>query len=173
MKKRIIPKKNYIILLLIAVFVVAICMYLVSWYKTIDNYYKTNSVISEVLNDIDSESLSSYLLDNPNVIMYLSSSSDLEIKDFEKKLKKEIVSKQINDSIIYIDVDEIKNSEISNILVTSYLSKPLKKVSSISSPNFVAFKNGEIVDILSFSDEELNIIDVLKFLKRNEVIEND
>lgn len=173
MKKREIPKSNYLILLVIIVTVVGLCFYLTSWYKTIDEYYKTNSIISEVLPEIETETFSSFLLDNPDIIVYISSSSDSNVKTFEKQFKKVIVEYSLNTSVIYFDTDKETNINGLETLVNNYMSKVLKKITVISSPNLIRFKDGEIVDILYTKDSTITKSDVVKFLERNEVIEDD
>ena len=173
MKKREIPKKNYFILLVIIAAVVGLCFYLTSWYKTIEEYYKTNSVISEVLPEIETETFSSFLLDNPDIVVYISSSSDSDVKTFERQFKKLIVEYSLNSNIIYFDIDKDTNINGLETLVNSYMSKSLKKVTNIPTPNLIRFENGEIVDILYVKTPNINKNDAIKFLERNEVIEND
>ena len=58
-------------------------------------------------------------------------------------------------------------------LVNNYMSKSLKKVTNIPVPNLIRFENGEIVDILYVKNYNITKNDAIKFLERNEVIEND
>jgi len=171
MKKREISKKNYLILLVVIAAVVGLCFYLTSWYKTIEEYYKTNSVISEVLPEIETETFSSFLLDNPDIVVYISSSSDSDVKTFERQFKKMIVEYSLNSNIIYFDIDKEANNNGLEILVNNYMSKSLKKVTNISVPNLIRFKNGEIVDILYIKEATITKNDAIKFLERNEVLE--
>lgn len=173
MKKREIPKKNYLILFIIVIAVVGLCFYLTSWYKTIDQYYKTNSIISEVLPEIETETFSSFLLDNPDIVVYIASSSDSSVKTFEKQFKKVIADNSLNSNIIYFDTDKENNNNGLEVLVSNYMSKTLKKVKNIVSPNLIRFKDGEIVDILYVKSSTITKNDAIKFLERNEVIEND
>ncbi|MEG2251129.1 MAG: DUF6568 family protein, partial [Bacilli bacterium] len=85
MKLRNIPKKNYIILAAIFIMTIIATFYFASWYNALNEYYKTNSVITEVISEMESETLSSYIMDNPETIIYLSSSTDMNVKKFEKK----------------------------------------------------------------------------------------
>lgn len=173
MKKREIPIKNYLILTVIIIGVVGLCFYLASWYDTISEYYKTNSVISEVLPEIETDTFSSFLLDNPNIIVYTSSSSDSDVKTFENQFKKLIIEHSLNSSIIYFNTDKVDNENGLSLLATNYMSKSLKKVTTIASPNLICFKDGEIVDILYIKETSITKKDVVNFLERNEVIEDD
>ena len=53
------------------------------------------------------------------------------------------------------------------------MSKSLKKVTTIASPNLICFKDGEIVDVLYIKETNITKKDVVNFLERNEVIEDD
>lgn len=172
MKKRIIPKKNYIIMFVITILVVVLTLYLSAWYKTIKEYYENNSVLTGVVNEIDEMSMPSYLLDNPNIVIYLASSNDSSIKSFEKKMKKYIKDNDLKNEIIYFDTTGLENNQINNIFI-GYASSTLKNLRNISVPNMLYFENGEIVDILYFKKKTIIKNDVISFLERNNVIIND
>ena len=173
MKKREVPKKNYLIFLVLSVFIVCLCFYLATWYKTLNEYYKNNSVIVEVLSEIEANSFSSFLLDNPDILVYISSSKDSEVKSFEKKIKKFIIDNNLSSEIVYFDVSKEENSLGLMMLKENYLSQKLSKLKEIKHPNLVKIEDGVIVDILYTKKTAINKIDVEKFLKRNELLEND
>lgn len=172
MKKREIPKKNYIIMVIVVAVTVCLTFYLALWYKTIKEYYQNNSVIAEVLSEIEEESLSSYLLDNPTTLIYVASSNDQEIKSFEKKFKKYITDNNLNNEIVYFDINGLDNNHINNVLV-NYTSSSLEKLKNIVVPNLIYFENGEIVDILYIKKTNIKKIDIVSFLERNNVIIDD
>lgn len=172
MKKRHVPIKNYIILVFIVLAVLALTFYLAAWYKTIKEYYQNNSVIAGVISKIEVESLPSYLLDNPTTIIYIASSNDQEVKDFEKKFKKYIIDENLNYEIIYLDVNGLTSDYIDESLL-KYSSSSLKKMKKIITPNLIYFENGEISDILYVKENTIKKSDVVKFLERNNVVEDD
>ena len=59
------------------------------------------------------------------------------------------------------------------MLKENYLSKNLSKLKEIKHPNLVRIKDGVIVDILYTKRTTINKIDVEKFLKRSELLNND
>ena len=59
------------------------------------------------------------------------------------------------------------------MLKENYLSQKLSKLKEIKHPNLVRIEDGVIVDILYTKKTAINKIDVEKFLKRNELLEND
>lgn len=172
MAKRKIPMKNYILMIIISIVVVVLTFYLVEWYETIKKHYQNTSVVAELLPKIESESIESYLLDNGEVIIYVSKSNDQTIKDFEKKFKKYISSNDLVDNIIYFDAVDLEQEYI-NDLFTRYIGPTFKKFKQIVVPNLIYFSNGEIVDILYVKENEITMSAVKKFMKRNNVIVND
>lgn len=159
-------------MLVVVVAVVILTFYISSWYKTIKSYYESNSVIPEVVSSIDGESLSNYLLDNPKIILYLASSSDVDVKSFEKKFKKYIVDNNLNDDILYLDTLELTQDEVDK-LILSHTKSTLKRFNSIAVPNLICFEDGRVVDILYTKKKHINKDDMINFLERNDVLSND
>ena len=172
-KERIIPKKNYFIVVLLFVVLIGFTLYCSSWYKEITEYYNNNSVITEVASEINLESLSSFLQDNPETIIYVSASNDLNVKPFEKKFKKYIVENNMNDSIVYLDLAKEENNKAIDTIMNNYLPSKLKNMSDIHIPNIIYFKDGMIEDILYRKKTSIDKTDVVNFFSRNELIEND
>lgn len=172
MKRKDIPKKNYIIMGIIVVVTICLTFYLAVWYKTIKEYYQNNSVVVEVISEIEEETISSYLLDNPTIVMYIASSDDQSIKTFEKKFKNYIVENDLNNEIVYFDTDDLENQYVSD-LIMPYVGPKLKKLKSIVVPNMVYFENGEIVDVLYNKNTTLTKQAMIEFLERNNVITDD
>lgn len=172
MKRREIPKKNYLIMGFIVVITICLTFYLALWYKTIKDYKQNNSVIVEILSQIEEESISSYLLDNPTTVMYLASSNNQEIKSFERKFKKYIVDNDLRNEIVYFDTIGLESEYINGLLV-NYAGPSLKKLKNIVVPNLIFFENGVIVDILYVKEFNITKNDMINFLQRNNVITND
>ena len=88
MKK--IPLKNYIIYSIIVLVTFAISIYIVMLFNRSKEYYENNSVLADVLYEIlpknnlsVSDNLNNYLLENSNLIIYISSGKDKDIKELE------------------------------------------------------------------------------------------
>lgn len=168
MQKRDIPLKNYLILLVVAIVTVLIVFYLGSWYNASKEYYKNNSILSEYLSEIKGDEINSYLVDNPEVVIYYASSKDETIKSFENEFKKLIEQNEIKDEIIYINSKDENNNLISNLNSISD-----KQIDSIIIPNLIYIKEGKISKILYSKETEINKRDVRNFLIKCGVITND
>ena len=169
MQERKIPLKNYFILLAISLGTIFLIFYLASWFNTSKEYYKNNSILSEFLPELKSEELSSYLIDNPEIVIYYASAKDENIKDFEKDFKKLIENYEIKDDLVYIDA-----SKEENVNFVSFLNQfSDKKRDIIAIPNLIYFKEGKVSKILYSDQIKINKRDVRNFLIKSGVITND
>lgn len=172
-KERIIPKKNYLIVLLLFLALVGFTFYCSSWYKELNDYYTNNSVVTEVVSEMELNSLSSFLQDNPETIIYISSSKDYSVKNFEKKFKKYILDNNLTDSILYLDLSKEENYETIDIIKNEYLPSNLKNIQNIYIPNIIYFNDGIVSDILYIKQTEISKNDVVRFFDRIELTNND
>ena len=167
--KREIPLKNYIILFIIVVFTISFVFYLRTWYNTSKEYYQNNSIMSEYLSELKISEIGSYLVDNPNSIIYYASAKDTNIKPFEKKFKKLLEEYEIKNEIIYIDASKEENKEI----ISKLNNISDKKISEVKIPNLISVKDGKIDKILYSDDSSINKRDVQNFLIKCGIITND
>ena len=152
---REIPKKNYIIVCLMAFAVVVIGFTLRNVY--LHNHKETYTpMILDVVKVIKYDDLDNYLQENPDVVLYINNSNRKVKKSFEKDVKKLIEEKEIEQYIVYIErtPEVVKKYDLKN-----------------NNPIFIAYQNGVITEILS--KDEYTVKDVESFLVRNKVIENN
>lgn len=169
MKKRNIPLKNYVILLLISLGTISLVFYLRTWYNASKEYYQNNSIMSEYLSELKSEEINSYILDNPEVVIYYASAKDTSIKSFEKEFKKLMEEYEIKDEIIYIDASKQENVN----LISGLNAISDKKIDLIVVPNLIHVKDGKVNKILYSEETQINKRDVRNFLIKSEIITND
>ena len=163
--KRKITIKNYMILFGLTLGTVFLVFYLRSWYNTSKEYYQNNSIMSEYLSELKSNEINSYIIDNPEIIIYYASA----IKSFEKQFKKLMEEHEINDDIIYIDSSKEENSTI----ISKLNAISDKKIGELNIPNLIYIKEGEVNKILYSEETQINKRDVQNFLIRCGIITND
>ncbi len=151
---REIPKKNYVILGAMTVFVVALVFGLMNLYNS-NKKEDYNPIVKEVINEIKYDDLESYIIDNPNALLYIND-SEYKNKKVEKLFKDIIVDYNLQQSVVYIEKTEQVKKEYD-----------LKN----ETPVFVLYKDGKVKEVLS--QKTYSKDDILNFLKRNEIIEND
>ena len=169
MKSRNVPTKNYLILTFISLATLFIVFYLVSWYNTSKEYYQNNSILVTFLSELKSDEITSYLIDNPQKVIYYAAGKDEKIKGFEKQFKKLIEEEEIKNAIIYVDSSkEENNSFVANI------SKIYdKNLDSMYTPNLIYISEGKVKRILYSSESEISKRDVRNFLIKCGIITND
>lgn len=120
--------------------------------KRLDELSK-NSVIHEYLNEIKYEELSTYIIEEPNSIVYVSNSSDEKSKLFEKNFKEVIKKYNLENKIIYININGI------NTLDPFYQN----------APQMIFYKSGAVSDIVDCTTLTTNK-KIIKMLDERSVI---
>lgn len=165
--ERKIPRKNYVILLVVAILFVLLVFYMRNWYNTTKIYYNGGSLILDVSTQINKEEIGNYALENPNFVLYVSSGYDDSSKKFEKELKNYIVKNHIN-NIVYLNADASFNETLKNYAVNSKIEKQIKSDGNIS---IYYFENGKISRAIT-NAEKAGAKDVEKKFKKYGVVDN-
>ena len=162
-KKKKRTLKNYVILGVIIILFVGLVLYLCKWYKVYDEYQKEIPVIRGSLQEIVSDDLEYYILDNPNSLIYICTANDENCRNFEKKFKKLVEKKELNDKMIYLNVTGLDQNDF----VTKFNDKYSKKKNlKTNYPAIVLFDEGKVVNILQADkDNNLNMSKVEDFIE--------
>lgn len=157
-KERKIPLKNYIILALVLILSIVIVIYLFKW---IGSKEMNSAIINNNLRSINYNELDSYLVENNDCIIYISSSSDKESRKFESKFISLIDKYSLNNKLLYLNLDIEDNNK-----------KNIKKLvnKSIDFPLIIVFKNKEIVSVYDIKNNNYNINKVIDYLKEEGII---
>ena len=148
--KKEIPYKNYIILILVFLATIVAVFYVRDWYNTTKAYYAQNSVMTKVVREIKSEEISNYILENQRFILYVSSGQNSQIKDFEDEFKNLIQNLDINDDVLYMNLDGVNMESFYDLLKNNYSSSAKLKNQIVSSDSSLyLFTDGKIVNVLN------------------------
>lgn len=97
---REIPKKNYIILVVLLAVTAFLTLFLSNIYK---NKEKLTSNFYEYSNKITPESFDEFMTENEDIIIYIGDKYDLTLETVEKKLEERIDQLNLKHNLIYID----------------------------------------------------------------------
>ena len=86
-KERVIPKKNYVIVLILAIATCLVLGYFVRWYRLREEGLQPASVVTQAITEINFNEIDNYLLENPNVFIYVSNPQVENTQNFEKELR--------------------------------------------------------------------------------------
>ena len=143
------PKKNYIIVLVVSIFVILLALYVrVIYLNNKDNKDKSifeseNSLVSTInIDDIDF-----VISEASDMIIYIGYNGVPEIKNMERKLYREIVRNEYTDKVVYLNVSDLVDNK-------KYISKLKEKFPNIKgdisdAPMMVYIKNGEAVEAVN------------------------
>ena len=154
--KREIPKKNYVIVVIMAIVVIALVFYLAKLY-TNATLNQNSSVISNYLSNVTLEEMDNYLLENPDIIVYWADREDLTNEKFEKQLKKYIVKNNLQKYFVFVDIKDIDVKKIESIS-NKYLSKKIKNVTLETKPSLLIIEDSKIVEVVYTYEQDMKYL---------------
>lgn len=161
MEKKI-PKKNYIIVALISIFTILLTLFLMNKY----NSNKTSENITFV-SEIKENELNNYVTERQEVIIYMSSSTNENIKELENDLEKYTKKKNLKDEYVYLDLSKV-DSNFYNEFYINYLNESYTGKFKIEEPSLIIIRNGKVESYLN----KINNINQIKlFFEKNGVLE--
>ena len=155
-KERVVPKKNYLYLLIMILCVVLVTFFIFGIGDKIKNRKLETSYLNGYISEVNINEIDSVLTEpNNELFIIITKTNDNKIYKIERDVKKIIKKKNLRDSFIYIDytdgdikkLNEVFNSDIKTI------------------PAIIYFKNGEFVK----SVDNINGGEVEKLLEEYEV----
>lgn len=157
---RDIQPKNYLFLAILSAVTVILVIYMGTWYKTTNEYKQNHSPLIGTINNISINELDSYLMENPNSLVYISNYSK-ELYQYENDLKSIITNYNLESDIIYINLSASDEQKIDDYY----------QVKEHYITNLVIFENGKIVSFLATTKEDLTKEKTIAFLIEQGVIE--
>ena len=159
--------KNYLILAALFAVGIAITLYLCELYKVYDEYQKQTPVIRDSLSEITAEDLDHYIQENPTTVIYMCTASNMTCRNFEKDFKKIIKSKDLQETIIYLNLSDLDQEKF----VEDFNKKYPHRIELTSSyPALVVFEDGKIINLLQGkTNEKLTIIKTKQFIEIHKI----
>ena len=156
--------KNYIILIAIFGLTILLVWYIAKWYEVRSDYKKETPVIRGTLNyEITSVDFYHYIMENPSSVFYMCTSSSDNCRSFEKDLKKLIIKKNLQNSIIYLNLSD---SDIPEFVKSFNDNYKYKVKLTKNYPALVEFTDGKVTGLIqNTKDDILTITKVNQFLE--------
>jgi len=151
--KRKIPLKNYYLFALLIIITVLISGYILYYDIELKNYNLGKFILEGYIDQVSEDELENYIRDNGNTVVYACVIDDEECRQFEKKFMKMIKKYDLYEKIVYLNMG---------------------KTDKNNGPLFKIYKDRELINTLDLSEEKkIKLDEIIKFMKENEIIEND
>lgn len=160
---REIPKKNYLLLIILFVVTAGIVFFARDIYNSRTTKQYT-SVMNSFLTEIKLDDLNGYTLENSQVVIFISDKSTSSFEELEIKYKKIITEHNLQPLFVYLDVNNTSNLDLFNQKYDVQL-----KLEEL--PILVVIMDGKVTD--TYLSSNFNEVDVIEFLEKNEIIENN
>ncbi len=162
-----IPKKNYIVSILIIIATILSVLLIRDKYLEQKEYDSMTNERIDFMFEIKEDELESYLMENREVVIYMASSSDESIVNFELSLKDYVLKQQLGKDMVYINLNNVSNKFLDK-LKDKYFSDELKNsdISLGNYPNMLIVENGVIVSAMYTKEKTINIDDAKKYLNK-------
>lgn len=158
MKNVKIARKNYVIYGVFVVLTMMFVFYLGSWYQKTNASIKKEPMITTVLSEVKKNEFSNYLVENPNVILYVLK----DIEEEEQQVVKEVVTEyNLRDSFVFLQLE----SEEKEAFEKDYLNEM-----NFSYPNLFVFEEGHFVTSFQDSYTLFTKENLVSFLKKEGVL---
>ncbi|MBQ7141334.1 MAG: hypothetical protein IJO32_07530 [Bacilli bacterium] len=166
MKERKIPRKNYIIYGIIVAVTLVLVFYSNEWYKVYKQNELENSYIANYIKEVNYLEFQNYVLENPNLIVYIGEKNSEKCVNFEKKLYKVIKENNLEDEIIFLNVSNVTDL---NQILRDYKLTTLN--SNLNIPSIAILNNSKFSDILNSDDKnEIRTDEIAQLLVEYEYI---
>jgi len=166
-----IETKNYIILLVIVAITIFAVFYMRNLYIVSKVYYSDNSVMLDVVKEVDQNELQNYIIENPKIVLYVSDSQNQDTKKFEKTFKNIIVSEGIENEILYLDANNIDSSNLKQMLKELATENIKNNIETNSIATMYIIENGNVTNVIT-DVQKKSKSQTKKLLQKYGVIEN-
>ena len=162
-KERVIPKKNYLYVLLMIIGVVIITFAIFNLNDKYQLKKLEQSYFEGYLNEISSKELNTVLTEpSSELFILLTETNNEKIYNFEIDLMKIIKKNNLRDNFIYLDLTN-KNEEINDL--NKMFNIKLREI-----PAIIYLKNGELIKVIDSKETLLKAEELEKLIEEYEVV---
>jgi len=159
MEKKI-PKKNYLIIVILTIFTILLTLFLM---KTYNNTKKNVSRISFV-SEIKANELDAYITESQETIIYFVETKNEQLESELEKFTKE---NNLQDKYVYVDLNNVGDKFYENFYV-KYVNETWSIDIKIKAPSIFIIRNGKIERYLN---NIKSVYQIEKFFLESGVIE--
>lgn len=163
--ERNVSLKNYIILAVILIISIVLVTYFYMWYNEFELSKNHSPIMNKYFTVINYNELEEYLIENENVILYVSVLDDKTTRIFENNLNNVLDDYFFNNDVLYMDLTNLKDN---NNLYQSIISR----YDLVNLPCLVIFNNGNIIDTYNIALKNYDVEFFVSYLRIKGVIDD-
>ena len=161
--ERKIPKKNYILVLILSIFTTGLTFFLMNTY----NNNKVNDKRINFISEIKENELKSYITERSETVIYMSLSNNDQNEQLEQQLKEYTLKNNLEEKYIYLDLSTV-DTTFYNSFYINYINESYTGNFEIKDPTLVFIKDGKV---LNYINNINNIEEVEKFFLESGILE--
>ncbi len=163
--------KNQVTLAIFLLGTIMVVVYALRWHAVYEENRRNKAVISDFINEIKADEFDNYINDNRDAVIYFGITNGDECNQFETDFKDYIVEYNLQETIVYLNVNWLKGDNFGQELDTKYNSDELRNKNRFLSevPALGVFKNAILTDFLQ--GDNLTANKAVDMLKKHDVIE--
>lgn len=159
-QERVVPKKNYLYLLIMILVVVFVTFFIFEINKDYQSRKLEVSYLDGFINEVNINDINNILIEpSSDLFILVTKVNDENVYKLERDIKKVIKEKDLRDNFIYINYSDKDINSLNKIL-----GSDIKTI-----PALVYFKNGEYIKTIDSSKDMLNVGDLSQILDQYEV----
>ena len=154
-EERIIKPKNYIIVGALFLITVLFVMLLRFWYISYNNYQLTIPILKDKITEVTVTELDTFLVENPEPIVYIEVSEDENSREVAKKLIEVVKKRNLTERVVYINLSSVENKDA---FFADFTAKYMDEGKLEHYPAVVIFSEGKVLSYVSKTEKQnLNI----------------
>ena len=166
-QKRVVPFKNYIILVFIAFLTVVITLYINEWITLYNQNKIATSPLTNRVNELNFSEIPMTLSETNEAIFYFSYVNDQDIYNKEKKILRMLEKNEKIDYMIYVNISEFMNNNEYIAKIKNLFPELSNEINS--APLLVYVKNGKAVTVMNSNGRNIDDSDLKQIIETYEI----
>jgi hypothetical protein len=143
-EERVIPFKNYLILLFICLATIGVAFGASTIYRREETKKLEVPVIRGAVPEIAVDNLANYVVENQSFFLYIGTTIDPNSREIEKDLIDYFKKRDISKNMVYLNLSDTNSEEFFKDFNKNYVKIDNIKVDNY--PAFIIFKDGVVLD---------------------------
>lgn len=155
--------KNYIVLIFVFAVSIIGCAYALKWHAVYIENQLNKTIITDYIHELKKEEFLNYVSENPNTVIYFGVTSDYNCRRFEDELKDYIVKNNLQETIVYMNVNELVGNDFGTKMDNLFNNKDLREKGKYlkSVPAVAVYNHTKLVDFASNNSLSISKVDKL------------